>query len=76
MSRDTKLVAQLKRFGANVRRERDRLGLTQEQLAEKSDLHPRALQKIEAGDVDASISTLLKLQRSLKCRWEDLLGKP
>lgn len=49
--------------------------LTQEQLAEKSDLHPRALQKIEAGDVDASLSTLLRIQKALKCAWEDLLGR-
>ena len=76
MSLNTRKAAQLKRFGANVRRERDRLNLTQEKLAEKSDLHPRALQKVEADDVDASISTLLKIQRALKCRWEDLLGKP
>jgi transcriptional regulator with XRE-family HTH domain len=73
---DTKQAAQLKRFGANVRRERARLNLTQEELAEKSDLHPRALQKIEAGDVDACISTVLRIQKALKCKWEVLLGKP
>lgn len=76
MPRDTKQAAQLIQFGANVRRERDRLKLTQEQLAEKADLHPRALQKVEAGTVDASITTLLRIQRALKCRWEDLLGRP
>ena len=67
-------VAKLKAFGANVRRERDRLTLTQGKLAEKVGIHPRALQKIEAGAVDASLSTVIQIQKALKCEWKDLLG--
>jgi transcriptional regulator with XRE-family HTH domain len=73
---DTRQVAQLKRFGANLRRERDQRKLTQERLAERVGVHSRALQKIEAGDVDTSLTTLLQIQKALKCPWEDLLGRP
>ncbi len=72
---DEKQAAQLKRLGANLRRERNRRGLSQEQLAEKIDLHPRALQKIEAGVVNTSATTLIRIQKALRCRWEDLFGR-
>jgi DNA-binding XRE family transcriptional regulator len=66
--------AQLKLFGANVRRERNRLDLTQEKLAEKVDLHPRTVQKIEAGEVNLLLTTVLRIQKALGCRWEQLMG--
>lgn len=47
--------------GAQVRRQRLRLGLTQEQLAEKCDYTPRYVQRIEAGVVDMPISTAVHL---------------
>ena len=40
--------SQIKSFGANMRRERTARKLTQEKLAEKADLFPRTIQKIEA----------------------------
>jgi len=67
--------AQLKSFGANVRRERDRLDLTQEKLAEKVELHPRTLQKIEAGTVNILLTTVLRFQKALGCSWEILMDK-
>jgi transcriptional regulator with XRE-family HTH domain len=72
---DQKQAAQLKRFGANVRRERTARRLTQERLAEIVDLNPRTVQKIEAGDVNILITTVLRIQRALKCSWESLIGK-
>jgi len=65
--------AQLKRFGANVRRERNRLDLTQENLAERVELHPRTLQKIEAGQVDILLTTVLRFQKALGCPWDQLM---
>ena len=47
----------LKRFGGNVRRLRMALGLTQEKLAEMSELHPRVVQKIEAGQTNILVTT-------------------
>ena len=76
MAVDKNQVAHLKNFGANVRRERDRQKITQEQLAEKVGLHPRTIQKIEAGDVNILLTTLVRIQRALRCSWERLLDKP
>ncbi len=49
--------------------------MTQEKFAEKSDLHPRALQKIEAGAVNASLATVLRLQKALGCDWNTLFQR-
>jgi len=69
------LSLQLKRFGANVRRERTGIGKTQEKLAELADLNIRTVQKIEAGNINILVTTLLRLQRALGCEWEKLLFK-
>jgi transcriptional regulator with XRE-family HTH domain len=67
-SEHTNLVA----FGKNLRDIRKAKELSQEKLAEMADLHPRALQKIEAGDVNVTLSTILRLQKALGCPWENL----
>ena len=64
---------QLKRFGANVRRERTAKGLTQEQLAELVDLNIRTVQKIEAGHTNILITTAIRFRDALKCTWNCLL---
>jgi transcriptional regulator with XRE-family HTH domain len=69
-------TSQLKSFGDNLRRERVLQRLTQERLAEMVALHPRTIQKIEAGKVNILLTTVIRLQRSLRCPWETLLGKP
>jgi transcriptional regulator with XRE-family HTH domain len=66
--------AQLKQFGANVRRERVAKGLTQERLAELVDLNIRTLQKIEAGHINILVTTLMRIQRALNCSWDKLVG--
>ena len=63
----------IKKFGANVRRERDARNLTQERLAELADLHLRSLQKIEAGEMNLLLTTVLRIKRALKCPWTKLL---
>ena len=63
----------MKRFGANVRRERMNRRITQEKLAEAVDLNVRSLQKIEAGAVNILLTTTIRIQKALKCRWNDLL---
>jgi transcriptional regulator with XRE-family HTH domain len=69
-------ASQLKSFGDNVRRERVLQRITQERLAEMVGLHPRTIQKIEAGKVNILLTTFVRLQRALRCPWETLLGKP
>ena len=68
-------TAQIEGFGANVRRERMRRELTQERLAEAVDLNIRTVQKIEAGDVNILLTTVLRLKKALACPWEKLLPK-
>lgn len=63
----------LARFGANLERERKLRGLTQEKLAEVVDLHPRVVQKIEAGETNLKATTLFRLQKALGCSWDLLL---
>jgi transcriptional regulator with XRE-family HTH domain len=66
------IKAELKQFGANVRRERVAAGLTQEKLAELADLNIRTLQSIEAGDMNLLITTAIRIQKGLGCGWERL----
>jgi transcriptional regulator with XRE-family HTH domain len=73
VSSRTELAAELDRFGANIRRERSARNLTQERLAELADLNIRTVQKIEAGELNVLITTAIRLQRALKCSWDQLL---
>ena len=52
-------------IAANVRRERLRLDETQESFAERAKFVTRFYQRIEAGEVDLSISTLVRLSDAL-----------
>ena len=75
MALDSKQAAQIKSFGQNVHRERMRRKITQERLAELVDLNIRTVQKIEAGDVNILLTTVLRLRKALGCSWDVLLGK-
>ena len=74
MPLSSKERSDIKKFGANVRRERAARDLTQEKLAEFADLHLRSLQKIEAGEINLLMTTVLRIKRALKCSWDKLLG--
>ncbi len=54
-------------FGANVRRERMARGITQERLAELVDLNIRTVQKIEAGEINILLTTVVRFFRVLNC---------
>ncbi len=54
-------AARLASIGANVRRLRLKLGLTQEQLAEVVVLSPRHIQILESGQGNPAASTLIDL---------------
>jgi DNA-binding XRE family transcriptional regulator len=47
--------------------------MTQERLAELVDLNIRTIQKIEAGDVNILLTTVLRIQKALGCEWVQLL---
>lgn len=57
----------LKILGANLRRERSAKNFTQQQLAEKADLHITSVQRIERGQFDLRTSTLFRIVQALQC---------
>jgi transcriptional regulator with XRE-family HTH domain len=61
-------------FGREVRRRRNTLGLTLEQLAERSDLTPNYIGSVENGRRDPSLSTVLALAKGLGVGPAELLG--
>ena len=65
----------LRAVGENIRRERKAAKLTQEILAERADLAPRVVQKIEAGQIAILISTLRRLREALGCPYDKLLSE-
>jgi len=67
---------QLKIFGGNLRRARVLRKVTQEALSEKANLHIRTLQKIEAGEINILLTTLVRLKQGLDCPWQELLPPP
>lgn len=75
MSFPKEKAAQLQKLGANVRRERNAKGITQEQLAEETDISLRNMQRIEAGEINPLATTLIRLRRALGCSAEKLLPR-
>jgi transcriptional regulator with XRE-family HTH domain len=53
-------------LGTNLREARERLGLTQEQVAERSGVHATEVSRIEAGKRDPQVSTLKRLAAALE----------
>jgi len=62
-------------FGRNLSRLRSQACLSQEKLAERADVHPRYIQKLEAGTAHPSLMVLCRLRISLGCEWNQLLEK-
>ena len=59
--------------GNNIKREREKAGLTQDQLSEKLGIGPKSLSSIERGTVGVSLSTLLKICNVLSISSNSLL---
>jgi transcriptional regulator with XRE-family HTH domain len=60
-------------LGENLREARKKLGLTQEQVAERSGVQAGEVSRIEAGKRDPQVSTVLKLARAVEVRPGQLL---
>lgn len=63
----------LKILGDAIRKYRDRVGMSQETLAEKADLHPVYIGKIERGEQWVSLHALLRVAKALGVRVRDLV---
>lgn len=62
-------------FGQNVRRERNAIKMTQERLAEAIEVNIRTVQKIEHGDINVLMTTVVRIHRALRCAWDRLMPK-
>jgi transcriptional regulator with XRE-family HTH domain len=63
----------LANLGANIRRRRVEIKMTQEHLAELAGINPRTIQKIEAGQLNILVTTFARIQEALECSWDDLM---
>lgn len=55
-------------LGANLREARERLGLTQEQVAQRSGVHATEVSRIEAGKRDPQVSTVRRLAKAVEVK--------
>ena len=60
--------------GRNIRRHRKKLGLTQEQLAERADLHRTFIGVVERGEKTLSLDSLARIARALGTTPQELLS--
>lgn len=63
----------LKKFGLNVKIERLKKGLTQEQLAELMNIHLTYIARIETGKINMSLGKILELANTLNIDINKLL---
>lgn len=59
--RRTPTIRAVGNLGSNLKAARTKLGLTQEQVAERSGVHATEVSRIEAGKRDPQVSTVEKL---------------
>jgi len=60
-------------FGLKVRVRRYEIGLTQEELAEKANLHPTYVNSVERGERNISLENIILLAKALCCSPKDLV---
>jgi transcriptional regulator with XRE-family HTH domain len=63
----------LKVLGEAIRSHRKQAGFSQEKLAEKADLHPVYIGKVERGEQWISLHALLRVAEALKVPVRDLV---
>lgn len=61
--------------GKNLRRLRNRLGVSQDEFADLAGLHRTYIGAVERGERNITLSTLQRLATALKTEPEDLLGE-
>jgi transcriptional regulator with XRE-family HTH domain len=63
-------------FGINLRRHREELRLSQEDLAEKADLHRTYIGSVERGERNVSIDNMERLAAAVSRTIAELLDEP
>jgi transcriptional regulator with XRE-family HTH domain len=61
------------KLGVNLRSARKKLGLSQEQVAERSGVHATEVSRIEAGKRDPRVTTVERLARAVEVGPGELL---
>ena len=61
-------------LGEAIRIHRRQVGLSQEKLAEKADLHPVYISTVERGVKTISVDALMRIAKSLNVRVRDLVA--
>jgi len=62
-------------FGEAIRRYRKKAGLTQERLAERADMHHNFIGEVERGNMECSLTSMVKIAKALRVRVRDLVRK-
>ena len=62
-----------KAFGLKVRMRRNKIELTQEELAEKAELHPTYVGSVEGGERNIALENIIALAKALSCSPKDFM---
>lgn len=68
-----KKTPERKAFGMKVRMRRFEIEMTQEQLAEKANLHPTYVGSVERGERNIALENIIALANALGCSPRDLM---
>lgn len=68
-----KKTPERKAFGLRVRMKRYELEITQEELAERANLHHTYVSSVERGERNIALENILALAKGLKCSPKDLM---
>lgn len=60
-------------LGKNIKKAREKLGLTQAQVAEKAGIHVNYFARVERGEENPSVEVLEAISRALKVRSSEIL---
>ncbi len=72
-SHNRKKTVARKAFGLRVRMRRHELEITQEELAEKADLHPTYVGSVERGERNIALENIIALAHALNCSPKDFM---
>lgn len=72
-SHNRRKTPERKAFGLKVRMRRFEIGITQEELAEKADLHPTYVGSVERGERNIALENIIAIAKALGCSPKDLM---
>ncbi len=73
-TKPTDATREAQEFAERLKKTRERQGLTQRELADRSGLTPAAISQLESGQREPTFSTIVRLAVALKTSPNDLMG--